>query len=91
MQKLAKETTVTYLSDGEWSYMDWFEGPNDDDRMEVITENLDDGTVRISLDAEGIIYTSYVTSHHLVEPKIKYLKERALIDLQDAIKDAACS
>ena len=43
--------------------------------MNVTTEQLNDGMVKVTVEQDGILATGFVSSFHLVDPKAKQLKE----------------
>ena len=59
--------------------------------MNVTTEQLDDGMVRVTVEQDGMRSTGFVSSFHLVDPKAAQLKadiEALAVEAYEPLHDA---
>ena len=48
--------------------------------FEVTTEQLEDSTVKVTVSLDGKSETGWISSFHLIDPKVNQLKEALLND-----------
>ena len=56
--------------------------------MQVILENEPSGIVKVTVEEHNLKATGWISSHHLVEPKVAQLKAMLRRDAERAILDA---
>lgn len=56
--------------------------------MQVILENEPSGIVKVTVEEDNLRATGWISSHHLVDPKVNQLKAMLRREAEQAILDA---